>query len=320
MVVLKPVVKERSMKNCFLFPGQGAQYPGMGKDLYESDSTVRYLFQLASDTTKINMEKLLFEGTEAELAQTDKTQVAITLINLAVRAVLLNRGIEAAASAGFSLGEFAALVEAGVLSTEEVFPLVALRGRAMQEASRTHDGPEGPTGMAAVIGATFEELSAILEPLSEVYIANYNAPTQLVISGTARGLAAAETACKEKGVRRVIRLKVSGPFHCPLLEEARVKFAEAAKKCSFKNPIKPVFSNVTGTIITTGEEARELSIKQIVSPVLWVKEEEAIAAAGYDRCLETGPGKVLSGVWKSAGHTLPCLNVGTKPEIDSLPN
>lgn len=306
------------MRNCFLFPGQGAQYPGMGKDLYEAESDVRELFQLASDTTKINMEKLLFQGTAEELARTDNTQVAITLINLSVRAALKNRGLESAGAAGFSLGEFAALVDCGVIRLEDVFKLVTLRGRAMQEASRTHDGPEGPTGMAAVIGVSFEELAGILTGLPEVYIANYNAPAQLVISGTARGLAEAEATCKAKGVRRVIRLKVSGPFHSPLLEEARLKFSEAAAECSFKDPVKPVYSNVTGKIIKSGSEAKELSVRQVVSPVLWVKVEEAIAADGYHRCIETGPGKVLAGLWKSAGSYIPCISAGTKSEVEGV--
>ena len=306
------------MKTCFLFPGQGAQYPGMGKDFYEAEESVRMLFELASDTTGINMKNLLFEGTEEDLAQTDKTQTAVTLINLSVREILLSRGVSSDGSAGFSLGEFAALVDAGVLEPSDVFKLVALRGAVMQKASRTHDGPEGPTGMAAVIGASYGDLTELLSGTEEVFLANYNAPNQIVISGTARGLSKAEELCKAKGIRRVIRLKVSGPFHSPLLEEARVEFAEAAEKCEFSDPLKPVYSNVTGKKIQSGREAKELSIRQIVSPVLWVKEEEAILADGYGRCVETGPGKVLCGLWKSVSQDIPCLPAGTLEEIFGL--
>ncbi len=306
------------MKRCFLFPGQGAQYPGMGKDLYDISAAARELVSQASEITGLDMKALLFEGTEAELAQTDKTQIAVTTVNLAVLAALRERGIVSEGAAGFSLGEFSALVDAGVLRQQEALALVFARGKAMQKASRNADGPEGPAGMAAVIGAGFDDLSGAIRDIPNVFIANYNAPTQLVLSGTARALAMAEDACKGLGRVRFVRLKVSGPFHCPLLSEAAELFAVEAGKCDFRDPVKPVFSNVTGAPIPSGNAARDLAVRQITNPVLWVREEEAIRAAGFEQCLETGPGTVLSGLWKTVEKTIPCLPAGTAAQIESV--
>ena len=306
------------MKRCFLFPGQGAQYPGMGKDLYDISAGVREVFETASEMSGLDMKSLIFEGTPEELAQTDKTQIAILTVNLAVLTLLGEKGIISQGCAGFSLGEFAALVDGGILTQAEALSLVFARGKAMQKASRNADGPEGPAGMAAVIGAEYDSLSAILQGVPEIFIANYNAPAQIVLSGTAKGLAKAEELCREKGIRRVIRLKVSGPFHSPLLSEAAEAFAVEVKKCDFRDPVKPVYSNVTGAAIRTGAEARELAVRQITSPVLWVKEEEAIRAAGFDQCLETGPGTVLAGLWKSVEKEIPCLPAGNAEQIGAL--
>ncbi|MBN1409805.1 MAG: ACP S-malonyltransferase [Spirochaetales bacterium] len=310
------------MKTCFLFPGQGAQYPGMGKDLFEANSKVKELFALASDSTGINMQKLLFEGTEEELKATDKTQIAITLVNLSAGIILKEKGIKPQGVAGFSLGEYSALCEAGVISLNDIFPIVKARGDIMEKVSRSLDSASGNPGMAAVIGLTYDQLQSAVDKngLSrEVFLANYNAPTQTVISGTYEGLNKAETVLKEAGARRIIRLKVSGPFHCPLLMEAGTRLKETIEKYSFSNPSLPVYSNVTGRKISSAEEAKQLCVDQITQTVRWVDEEESLVKDGYDNFLEVGPGKVLTGLLKQFSADLAgCRLAGTIEDINAI--
>ncbi|MCL1817589.1 MAG: ACP S-malonyltransferase [Spirochaetaceae bacterium] len=308
------------MKNVFLFPGQGAQYPGMGKDLWEKSPAVKELFRLASEITGCDMEKLLFTGTPEELKATDKAQGAITLANLAAAAFLRERGITASAAAGFSLGEYAALVTAGVLTEEAVFSLVKVRGELMEKASRGLDTEAGPAGMTAVMGLDFPDVERTLAEagIEEARAANYNSPAQTVISGTAAALAAAEAALKAAGARRCIRLAVSGPFHSPLLHEARTRFAAELENYNFADPKITVYSNVTGTAIATGAEAKRLAAEQITCPVLWVEIEKNIQAAGCGRVVEAGPGTVLAGLWKAVCPDPVCLPAGSAEAILSL--
>ena len=308
------------MGNCFLYPGQGAQYPGMGKDLWEKSSEVKKLFKTASETTSMNLEKLLFEGSAEDLKATDKTQIAITLVNVASSLLLKEKGIESDIAAGFSLGEVAALWDAGIISSEDLFPLVSARGKIMEKVSRSLDTPEGSPGMAAVIGMDYDKVDSIIksENLDELYIANYNSPVQIVLSGTDSALNAGEKIFKDNGARRFIRLKVSGPFHCPLMKAAETEYAELLEKFSFRDPVKKVFSNVTGAEIKSAEEARQLCSKQLTSAVLWVKEEKAVLELGIDKCLEVGPGTVLGGLWKAVGGDIKCIPAGTLEAIEAL--
>lgn len=308
------------VKNCFLFPGQGAQYPGMGKDLWEASDKVKDLFRLASEASGMELTKLLFEGSEEELKATDKTQVAVTLVNVAAGLACRERGIEPDGVAGFSLGEYTALYEAGIIRLEDLFPIVKARGLLMEKASRSADTAGGRAGMAAVIGMGFAEARETLRSLEgeQVYLANYSSPQQIVLSGTAEGLAKAESVFKASGAKRFIVLKVSGPFHSPLLEEARLGLEETLAKHTFSDPVKPVFSNVTGRRITSGAEAKELCVRQVVSTVLWVEEEQSIVADGFQRCLEVGPGSVLAGLWKAFSKDLPCIAAGKLEEIAKI--
>ena len=308
------------MANCFLYPGQGAQYPGMGRDLWEKSSEVKKLFRTASESTSMDLEKLLFEGSAEDLKATDKTQVAITLVNVASALLLKEKGIESSIAAGFSLGEVSALWDAGIISSEDLFPLVSARGKIMEKVSRSLDTPEGSPGMAAVIGLDYDKVDSIIkgENLADLYIANYNSPVQIVLSGTDSALNAGEKIFKENGVRRFIRLKVSGPFHCPLMKDAETEYAEVLDKFTFSDPVKKVFSNVTGAEIKSGEEARKLCSKQLTSAVLWVKEEEAVINLGIDKCFETGPGTVLGGLWKAVGGEMKCHPAGTVEAIEAL--
>jgi len=305
------------MANCFLYPGQGAQYPGMGRDLWEKSDKVKMLFKTASESTSMDLEKLLFEGSADDLKATDKTQLAITLVNVASALLLKEKGIVSDVAAGFSLGEVAAFWDAGIISSEDLFPLVRARGKIMEAVSRSLDTPEGSPGMAAVIGMDYDKVAGIIRngKLEDLYIANYNSPVQIVLSGTDSALNAGEQIFKEQGARRYIRLKVSGPFHCPLMKAAETEYAEVLKGYSFSDPVKKVFSNVTGEEVKTGEEARELCSKQLTSGVLWVKEEKSLLALGIEKCLEVGPGTVLAGLWKAVGGDIKCLPAGTAENI-----
>jgi [acyl-carrier-protein] S-malonyltransferase len=301
------------MKTCFLFPGQGAQYPGMAKDLWEASQSVRDLFRKASEASAMDVERLLFESTAEQLKATDKAQVAITLASLCSSAALREKGVRMDGCAGFSLGEYAALCEAGVIRFEDVFSIVKTRGDLMEKAARSLDAGSGAPGMAAVLGITAEKAEAVLLPLADsgVHLANYNSPSQVVVSGTAEGLARAEAALKAAGARRCVRLQVSGPFHSPLMEQARAAFAEALRPFAFSDPRIPVYSNVTGAMIRTGSEARELCARQLVSAVRWVSVEESLLADGFDRFLEAGPGTVLAGLMRAWRPEVRCAPAGT---------
>ncbi len=308
------------MKTCFLFPGQGAQYPGMGKDLWEASDKVKELFRQASEASGMDLKGLLFEGSEEELKATDKTQVAVTLANVAASLACRERGLEPAGFAGFSLGEYTALYEAGVLRLEDLFPIVKTRGTLMEKASRAADTAGGRAGMAAVLGLGYAEAVKALQAFQpgQVCLANYSSPSQVVLSGTAEGLSAAEAAFKAAGAKRFIVLKVSGPFHSPLLEQARRGLEEALAAVPFADPRAPVYSNVTGKRIASGEEARRLCVQQVVSTVRWVDEEGSILADGFQRCLEAGPGTVLGGLWKAFSKDVPCLPAGKQAEIAAI--
>jgi [acyl-carrier-protein] S-malonyltransferase len=303
------------MKNCFLFPGQGSQYPGMAKDLWEEVPAVKELFTKASDASGIDAQRLLFDSTEEELRATDKTQIAITLANLASSAALKAAGAPFQGCAGFSLGEYAALCEAGVIGLQDVFPIVAVRGMLMEKAARALDAESGVPGMAAVLGLPAEKVVAVIGCLQGAFVANYNSPVQVVVSGTADGLTQAEKALKQAGARRFHRLSVSGPFHSPLMAEARRAFDEVLVGYSFSNPKVPVYSNVTGSVIRSGEEARRLCGEQIVSPVRWVSVEQNLFADGFGTFFEVGPGAVLAGLMKALEPQAVCHPAGTAAAI-----
>ena len=308
-----------NMKTCFLFPGQGAQYPGMGRDLWDASAGVKELFRSASEVTGIDLEALLFRGSEAELQATNRTQLAVTLVNAAVARVLAERGVAAHGYAGFSVGEYAALAAAGVIAHEDLFRIVQARGELMEQASRGADTAGGRAGMAAVIGLAPEAVSAALQEAGEgVYAANFSSPRQVVLAGTVEGLARAEAACAAAGARRFVRLKVSGPFHSPLIERARERFAEVVANFEFRDPTASVYANVTGGPVASGAEARRLCVEQIVSGVQWVTEIQSLLAAGYGRFLETGPGSVLTGLLRGFDTGgVECTPVGTMEQVEA---
>ena len=306
------------MKRCFLFPGQGAQYPGMCKDFYEVSDSVKELFAIADKVTGRDLKALLFEGSAEDLKQTENTQIAVTLMNLSIRRYLSDRGLTADGTAGFSLGEFSAMVEAGILTEEQVLPMVIERGEIMARVAKENPALSGGSAMAAVIGMSSEDVSSNVETIENAYAANFNAPTQTVISGTSAGIEAATAKLKEAGARRIIPLKVSGPFHTPLLDDAKKYFVEYISSVEFKDPVKPMYSNVTGKRVGSGIEAKELSGLQVISPVQWVNIEQNILAEGFDSIIELGPGKVLSGFWKSASKEISCMITGSVEAADKI--
>jgi len=299
-----------SMKTLFLFPGQGAQYPGMGKDFHDGSAEVRALFELASEASKIDLKKLIFEGTEDDLKRTVNTQLSVALIDRAASLMLRKRGISPSGAAGFSLGEWPALAEAGVLDEAEMFRLLKLRGELMDAAVERTGRPCGMSAILfldpAVVAKTIEETGN-----GEVFAANFNSPVQVVISGTEDALAKAEALLKEKGAKKVVRLRVSGPFHSPLLAYAREGLAEAVSGVAFKDPAIALYANATGARVESGADAKRLAVEQVTAAVRWTDEEAAMAADGYGRAVEAGPGNVLQGLWKAAVKDIPCLGAAT---------
>ncbi|MDR0550693.1 MAG: ACP S-malonyltransferase [Spirochaetaceae bacterium] len=314
-------------KPAFLFPGQGSQYVGMALDYYEKSAGVRDLFGLSSEILGRDMKKLLAESGEDVLKQTEVAQGAVTLANLAAAAFLSENGVRAAAAAGHSLGEYAALKEAGVLSVEDCFALVRERGKAMAAGAKSMETEAKHAGdganMAAVIGlsgAQVEEIIAGLtaEGVCSVYVANFNSSRQTVISGEIDAVCQASERLKAAGARRVLPLKVSGPFHSPLMQNAADAFSVFLKRIDFANPQIPVFSNVTGLQIQTGSEAKTLALRQITSPVRWTTIENEIFKLDIDAALEVGPGKVLCGLWMDAGYPFPCRPMGKLADAQAL--
>jgi [acyl-carrier-protein] S-malonyltransferase len=296
----------------------------MVQDLWRESQSVRELFAQASEETDLDCEHILFEGTDEELKKTENTQVAVTLANLSSMLFLEEHGVTSDLCAGFSLGEYSALVDSGVLDQKGIFKIVRRRGEIMARASgQASAGIEaGPAGMAAVLGLDMDEAEPVLAALSaeDVYLANHSSPTQIVLAGSSDALDKADRLFEEAGALKFVRLKVSGPFHSPLMEQARLELSDYLRDVDFRDPTKPIFANVTGDRIPDGESARKLCSAQIVSPVRWVSSEEQIMALSCDQVIEAGPGKVLAGLWKSFTKKTRCQPAGTVDEIRSLAN
>lgn len=315
-------------KYAFLFPGQGAQAPGMVKDVAESFSSAKKVIDDVSSIVNLDMAKLLWESDAAELSRSDNSQIAITAASLALMAALKDKNIEPSAAMGFSLGEFPALYAAGVLSFEDVVKVVRQRGLIMQkvceEIAAKNEG-HAP-GMTAVLGLPPEKVKEIASGIKDAYAANMNSVKQTVVSGTFDALAAVEKAASEAGARRAVRLKVAGPFHSPLMQDAAVEFEKAIADVKFNDPKIKLFSNVTGKECVSGEEAKKSAVLHLTNPVLWTDEEDCLAsvmkADGFDKwaALEVGPGKVLSGLWGNTEYnaSISVLPVNTAESVNNL--
>lgn len=316
-----------SKKYAFLFPGQGAQVPGMIKDVAETFVEARKTLDEISEIIGRDITKLLWESEAQTLSRSDNSQLAITAASLAICSVLKSKGIVPSAAMGFSLGEFPALYISGVLSFEDVIKVVQERGKIMQEVCEqiAKENEGNAPGMLAVIGLAPEKVIEIASSIQNVYAANMNSIKQTVISGTAEGLSKAEEAVKAAGARRALRLAVAGPFHCPLMQQAADEFEKAILDVKFNDPKITLFSNVTGKEEKIGENAKKSAVMHLTHPVLWTTEEKVLAdfitddGANEWNILEPGPGKVLSGLWGQTemGETLKALPVN---DVESINN
>ena len=287
------------MKNAYVFPGQGSQFPGMAKELYESNETAREMFEKANEILGFRITDIMFEGTAEDLKQTKVTQPAIFLHSVILARCLPD--FQPDMVAGHSLGEFSALVAAGAMDFEEGLRLVSVRAQAMQKACEITPGT-----MAAILALPAETIETICaETDGIVAAANYNCDGQIVISGEKE---AVETACirlKEAGARRALPLPVGGAFHSPLMEPARAELAEGIEKAVFHTPVCPVYQNVTAKPSTDPEEIKANLLSQLTSPVRWTQSVKNMMEDGASRFVEIGPGQVLQGlVSKIAGKEM----------------
>ncbi len=283
----------------YVFPGQGAQYIGMGKDLYDQSSKAKDLFNKANKILKFKITDIMFAGTEEELKQTNVTQPAIFLHSV-ILASLLGESFKPDMVAGHSLGEFSALVANKSLSFEDGLKLVAKRASAMQKACEVE-----PSTMAAIIGLEDSLVENICQEIDDVVVpANYNTPGQLVISGSIAGIDKAIDLLNEAGAKRALKLKVGGAFHSPLMEPARIELAEAISATTFNQGICPIYQNVTGQPVNDPEIIKNNLIKQLVSPVRWTQTMKNMLADGATKIVEVGPGKVLQGMFKKIDRKL----------------
>lgn len=302
-----------AVKTAVVFRGQGSQFVGMGRDLFDVHASVRELFGLASDKLGFDLARICFDGPEEELAQTRVTQPAIFVHSVAVYNLLAERGFRPCLAAGHSLGEYSALVAAGFVDFNEAIELVGLRGRLMQEAGR-----KAPGAMAAVIGLEADILAGLCRESGETVVpANINAPGQVVISGSVKGVDMVLEAAQKAGARMAKKLKVSGAFHSPLMEYACAPMRERLASADIHGGRMPLVPNVTAELEKNPETLRELLVRQIVSPVLWTGSVKTISAFGVCKIIEAGPGSVLAGLCKRIDRELEITSVGTLEQLDS---
>lgn len=279
------------MKKAYVFPGQGAQFVGMGKDLYDNSPLAKEMFETANEILGFRITDLMFEGTDEDLRQTKVTQPAIFLHSV-ILAKMLGDDFKPDMTAGHSLGEFSALVAAGALIFEDGLKLVYKRALAMQKACELN-----PSTMAAILALPDEKVEEICASIDDVVVpANYNCPGQIVISGTNSGIAIACELMKEAGAKRALPLKVGGAFHSPLMEPARVELSEAIEATKIVAPVCPVYQNVSTVGETDPEVIKKNLIAQLTSPVKWTQSVQNMIADGASEFVELGPGSVLQGL------------------------
>jgi len=277
----------------YVFPGQGAQFVGMGKDLYERSSLAKDMFEKANGVLGFRITDLMFSGTDEDLKQTKVTQPAIFLHSTILASVLGN-GFTPAMTAGHSLGEFSALTASGALTFEDGLRLVSKRAIAMQKACESR-----PSTMAAILGVDDKVVEEVCASINEVVVpANYNSPGQIVISGSNEGIDKAIEALKEKGAKRAIKLAVGGAFHSPLMEPARIELEAAIKATAFSKPVCPVYQNVNALPSSDPETIKINLVSQLTSPVRWTQSILNMVADGAVTFVEVGPGNVLQGLVK----------------------
>jgi len=281
------------MSTAYVFPGQGAQFPGMGKDLYENNAEAKALFDKADEVLGFSLSAIMFEGTAEELKETKVTQPAIFTLSV-IMAKLLGEDFKPTMVAGHSLGEFSALTSVGALDFESALKLVSARAMAMQKACEIK-----PSTMAAILGLTDEQVENICASTAGVVVAaNYNCPGQLVISGEIEAIEAACESAKEAGARRALVLPVGGAFHSPMMEPARAELAAAIESTEFHTPLCPVVQNSVAKAVSDPAEIKQNLIDQLTAPVKWTQSVQQMVASGVTDYVECGPGKTLQGLVK----------------------
>ncbi|WP_028611074.1 ACP S-malonyltransferase [Paenibacillus harenae] len=305
-------------KTAFVFPGQGAQAVGMGKDAYETFDRSRLIFDKADEALGFSLSSIIFEGPDEALKQTANTQPALLTVSIALLEALEGRGLKPDFVAGHSLGEYSALVAAGVISFEDAVRTVRARGQFMEQAV-----PSGQGAMAAVLGAEREALAALCLAISEggsaVELANVNCPGQIVVSGTAAGVqAVVERGKDEAGAKRVIPLEVSGPFHSSLMKPAADNLRAALSGLQLKDASIPVVANVTARVATAADEIRGLLVEQVFSPVLWEDSVRYLIEQGVDTFVEIGSGTVLAGLIKKIDKNIRVISINSISALEAL--
>ncbi|WP_138414903.1 ACP S-malonyltransferase [Aquibacillus sediminis] len=302
----------------FVFPGQGSQSIGMGKELYQHFPIATKLFDQADQLLETSLTTLMFEGPDQELTHTANAQPALLLTSVAINNILNEHGIFPTVTAGHSLGEYSALVASNALTFQEALPLVRKRGQLMEQAY-----PKGKGTMAAVLGLDSDEIQRTLDQVNQqdeemVDIANMNCPGQVVISGTVQGIDKATALLKENGVKRVLPLNVSGPFHSRLMKPAAEQFAEQLDNVNVNNADIPIYANVTADRVSTNEEIADLLVKQLYSPVRFEETIEKLIADDLDAIVEVGNGKVLTGLVKKVNRRTKTFTVQDPESIDKF--
>lgn len=305
----------RNLRMAFVFPGQGSQSSGMGKVLAENSAAARRVFEEADDALGFSISRLCFDGPAEDLQLTENTQPAILTVSVAAFRAMTEAGIGAPAFvAGHSLGEYSALVAAGTLSLSDAVKTVRARGQYMQEAV-----PVGTGAMAAVIGGELGEIQRICEEASEgqvCSVANFNSPSQAVIAGNTEAVDRAVE--RLSGVaKRVIKLKVSAPFHCTLMKPAQDRLADDLERLNFKEPAMPVVTNVDARVATAPAELRDALVRQVSAPVRWVDSMQLLMELGVGTFVEAGPGKVLSGLMRQINRDVKTLNVEDAASLEA---
>lgn len=292
-------------KIAFIYPGQGAQKAGMGKDFYENSPLARDIYDQASECLELDMRALCFEENDL-LDQTEYTQAAMVTTCLAMTAVLNEQGVAADVTAGLSLGEYCAIAEAGAMDLLDAIRLVRVRGQLMQ-----HTVPTGEGAMAAVLGMDADQIDAVIEPIANVTVANYNCPGQIVITGRTAGIEQASKVLKEAGAKRVVPLNVSGPFHSPMLRSAGEKLGKELMTVQLGELKIPYVTNVTAEYVTDSSRIRELLTRQVYSPVRWEQSIRKMIAQGVDTFVEIGPGRTLTGFLRKIDRNVTVYQVNT---------
>ena len=305
------------MKIAFLFPGQGAQEIGMGKDIYENFEEARNMYKYVQDITKMDVAKMTFEGDETELNKTNNTQICILTMSLAILEILKKHNIEAKISSGLSLGEYTALIYSGYIDLKEGIELVKKRGELMQNLV-----PAGKWSMAAIMGLENNKVEEICNSVKSGFVtpANYNYVGQIVISGEEKAVEEAIEKAKEAGCKKAVQLKTSGPFHTIKLKEASEELGKELEKININNSEKQVIKNIDGKPYTEQDDIKEILKKHIISPVHFDKAIDTMLKMGIDTFIEIGPGKTLSGFIKRTNKEVKVLNINNLTSLEETLN